>query len=96
MSEPIVVPPTLRHLFPNGARMAGRFKPSQVAPFCEQLVKTMNRMLPARFTLTREGDSALVIRVEINHLALTGTTQTDTPSDAACDGGCDECACPDE
>jgi hypothetical protein len=50
-----------------------RFTGAQVIPFCEHLVTVMNKMLPAKFTLTKDGDSALTIRVEINRPALTGT-----------------------
>lgn len=62
---------------------ARKFTSAQVFPFCEQLVAVMNKMLPARFTITRESETSLTIHVAIRHLALeTGTTQTGTPDDS--------------
>jgi hypothetical protein len=55
---------------------ARKFTAAQVFPFCEQLVATMNRMLPARFALTKLSDTELAISVVIRRSALeTGGEQ---------------------
>jgi hypothetical protein len=64
-------PPGLAAMQALAGAQRRRFTPAQVAPFCEKLVEALNRSLPARFTITQDGDSALTIRVEIRRLELT-------------------------
>lgn len=61
---------------------ARKFTAAQVFPWCEKLVEVMNRMLPARATITKQSDSEFTIHVAIRRPALgTGTTQTGTTDD---------------
>jgi hypothetical protein len=88
MAEVIQPPPTMRQMFPalaNLTKAPRKFTPAQVAPFCEHLVRVMNKMLPATFRLVKTGDWSLTINVEIQRptlaLPTTGADESMCPHD---------------
>jgi hypothetical protein len=72
--KPRVMPLQLAQMLEMAKGPRKRFTSAQVLPFCERLVAVLNKSLPATFTLVKESDSALTIRVEIHRLALTTGT----------------------